>query len=93
MRGYCFAIARLPDPLWHPFKAKRALEFLNSLPGLKAIHPTYEVGAILIFERLNDAKVSRNRIVAEGNDAGPIMRVDASDDWQVITIKLPEGDI
>lgn len=85
----CFVVVTggLPHPVLHARKAKAVLKFLKELDGLIAIHIFDRYHTFLCFGTLNQAKVARNRIRAEGNPAGNnIMSAEISDDRQTLNV-------
>lgn len=88
---YAFAIGGMPNPLAHPLRAKKTAEWLaKNMDGLIGVHLYDRYHTFLIFGTLNEAKIARNRIVAEGNDAGThIMRAELSEDKQTLNVKEP----
>ena len=63
---------------------------MNSLDGMLGIHLVDRYHTLLAFETLNQAKIARNRIKAEGNPVGDhIMNAEISEDRQMITVKGP----
>ena len=92
MRAYGFAVGQLPHPLFHPKQARRVVEFLKGLKGLKGIHPNPKAKAtMLFFEDLNDAKRARNEFIATGNAAGRyIMECETDEDWTEVKVLGPE---
>lgn len=90
MRGYCFAIPNLPDPVFHPFRAKKAAELLRSLDGLEAIHPMPPQGTILVFRDRTKAVLARNAIEDLGNKCAKyIMDCEISGDRQTLNVLGP----
>ena len=89
-KGFCFAIPNLPDPIFHPFRAKKAVELLNRLDGLTAIHPMPPKGTLLVFRDRTKAVLARNAIEDMGNKCGKhIMDCEISDDWQELNVLGP----
>ena len=87
---YAFGIGGMPNPILHPRQAKQVSDFLNSLDGMLGIHLVDRYHTLLAFETLNQAKIARNRIKAEGNPVGDhIMNAEISEDRQMITVKGP----
>lgn len=87
---YVFGIGGLPDPLLHPIQAKKVSDFLKKLDGLAGLHLADRYHTLLAFETLNQAKIARNKIKAEGNPVGNhIMTAEISEDRQTITVKGP----
>ena len=87
---YAFGIGGMPNPILHPRQAKQVSDFLNSLDGMLGIHLVDRYHTLLAFETLNQAKIARNRIKAEGNPVGDhIMTAEISEDRQTITVKEP----
>ena len=85
---YAFAIGGMPDPIMHPIRAKRTAAWLMDVAeGLIGLHPCDRYHTLLVFKTLNDAKVSRNRIVAAGNEAGThIMRSTFDDETGTLNV-------
>ena len=89
-KGYCFAMPNLPNPVTHPFRAKKALELLNSLEGLEAIHVMHPHGTLLVFWDRTKAVLARNRIEETGNKCGRyIMDCRVEDDMVTLTVLGP----
>lgn len=87
---YAFSIGGLPNLILHPKQARQVSDFLNSLDGILGIHMVDRYHTLLAFETLNQAKIARNRIKAEGNPVGDhIMNAEISEDRQMITVKGP----
>ena len=90
MKAYGFVIGRLPHPLFHPKQAKKAVEMLKGLEGLKGIHPHPRGYTMLFFDDLNDAKRARNVVRGTGNAvAVHIMECERNEDWTEIRVMDP----
>ena len=72
-RVYLFAIGHGTDPKWNPVKAKREVAkiagVLNTCDGLQGVHPVWP-NTLAVFDTLNNAKVARNRLEADGHKCG-----------------------
>jgi len=90
MKGYCFAIPNLPNPILHPFQARKAVEVLRGIDGIVAIHPMPPEGAMLIFWDRTKAVLARNVIEDMGNKCGKhILECEISEDWRTLDVLGP----
>lgn len=78
---YSVAVGALP---FLPWRRRYAVDRLSSLAGFAAIHPMGSA-TLLFFESLNDAKVARNVIRAEGGAAGDNICL-----WRITGDGVPE---
>lgn len=89
-KGLLLRDAEPAEPGPHPFRAKKALELLNSLEGLEAIHVMHPHGTLLVFWDRTKAVMARNRIEETGNRCGRfIMDCRVEDDMQTLTVLGP----
>lgn len=79
---YSVAAGRFPLAPW---KLKRVSDFLEGLEGFRGVHFVEDGRSLLFFDGLNNAKIARNLIEAQGNDAGRNICL-----WRIADDGVPE---
>lgn len=88
---YIFAVGVI-DPFRDKKAARRAVKFIKTLPGFKALHPHPEY-TLLCFDTLDNAITSRARYTETGNDAGRyIMEADLDEKTGTLIVRKPAYD-
>ena len=88
---YLFAVGVI-DPFRDKKAARRAVKFIKTLPGFKALHPNPEY-TLLCFDTLDNAITSRARYTETGNDAGRyIMEAELDERTGTLKIQKPVYD-
>lgn len=68
--------------------SREAVKYITILKGMKAVHPNYPNGTLILFNSLNNAKIGRNKMKLQGIKCGDnICKWAVSEDWQSMEFK------
>ena len=93
MNVFVLATANLPSPWEHPVMARRAVKYIEKLPGLVGVHPMYPQGTLLVFATLPHAEKAKKRMQTDGIPAANhIMRgtCERDNDGNLATLMVGE---